>query len=80
MSDHLTGAQRERIVKDAVAKLMEHFETVQIFVTRHDSHVGTGACTRGDGNFYARMGQVRDWIDREHEASLDEVRSYGGSE
>jgi len=45
------------------AKLLEHFDTVQIFVTRHDGQKDdTEAIRVGGGNFYARCGQVRRWL------------------
>ena len=48
-------------VDRAVAILMEHFDSVQIFVTRN-----TGPSTRhisiGSGNWFSRYGQVVDWL------------------
>ena len=45
------------------AKLLEHFDTVQIFVTKHDGQKDdTEAIRVGGGNFYARCGQVRQWL------------------
>lgn len=81
MADHLTGAQREKIVQKALAQLMEHFDTVQIFATRWDPQdCTTGSINRGNGNFYARIGQVREWVEREDEAARVEVRAYEGED
>lgn len=54
----------ETRLAQALAMLGEHFDTVQIFVTRHEagSLNGTiGAC-KGEGNWYARLGYVKEWI------------------
>lgn len=61
------------LVDQAVDNLMEHFDSVRIFVTKHDGpSEDTGSYTRGGGNFYAQVGQVTEWngmqdqIGREH--------------
>ncbi len=58
--------------------LGEYYESVQIFVTRHDAadgEIGTVAVDYGSGNLYARLGQARDWLDRQREISMHQVRS-----
>lgn len=61
-------------LKNATARLMEHFDTVHIFVTRHVSDdEGTTAASWGGGNWYARRGQIGDWIlKQEASAQSDE--------
>jgi hypothetical protein len=56
-------SDQERL-KAAVNGLIEHFDTVQIFATRHESGTldGTVAASRGGGNWYARIGHVKEWI------------------
>jgi hypothetical protein len=55
-----------RRIDDAVAVLSEHYDTVQIFVTRYDSQSGeTMNLESGTGNWFARRGQVDDWLDWE---------------
>ena len=53
-------------LKGHVARLSEHYDTVQIFVTKHDNalHDGTKCVTWGSGNWYARYGQVIEWLKR----------------
>lgn len=56
-------------VKAAIASLGEHFDTVQIFVTRDrgggmDDGV-TVNCAMGTGNWFARYGQVAVWMQRQ---------------
>ena len=52
------------LVKQAVDFLKEHFEAVQVFVSRDDSDRlgGTTNCNMGSGNYYARYGQVSLWV------------------
>ena len=52
------------LVDAAVESLGEHFDTVQIFVTRHEptTEDGTIAFRSGAGNWYARYGQIREWL------------------
>jgi hypothetical protein len=55
-------------IKEAAASLGEHFDTVQIFVTRHDADsIGSVNATYGSGNWFARLGLVRDWLIRQDE-------------
>jgi hypothetical protein len=61
-----------RLLKDHTSKLMEKFDTVMIFTTRHEP--GTGGTVHaqwGSGNWYARYGQVREWLLREEKISED---------
>lgn len=62
-------------LKQAVSTLREFFDAVQIFATqlREDGEPGPGGqegggtlkfCA-GGGNWYARYGQVRDWVNCE---------------
>lgn len=65
------------LIKQHVSQLSEHFETVQIFVTRHDAAHEDGivnACY-GSGNFYARLGQVREWNIKQDEVARDSMRA-----
>lgn len=42
--------------------LQEHFDTVQIFATRHEGNkIGTVTAQSGKGNWFARFGQVKLW-------------------
>ena len=53
------------------------FDSIQIFVTRHDSSNdgGTLHVESGTGNWYARYGQVKDWIARQEEIARKETRN-----
>lgn len=63
------------MLKRHCEQLSEHFDTVQIFCTRHMPAEldGTRTLNYGSGNWYARYGQVRCWT-LEHD---EEHREYG---
>ena len=66
------------IVRRAVLSLGEHFDPVQIFVTRSEE-CGKQLTTNinlGSGNWFARYGQVKEWVVKEEEASRIEIRRY----
>lgn len=55
--------EQEQLVRDAIGKLSEHFDSVRIFVTVHDGPLDeTNSYEDGAGNFYAQLGQIREWI------------------
>lgn len=56
---------RDRLTA-AIETLQEHFDTVQIFVTRVNAGSdggGTVSNARGSGNWLARVAQAREWIE-----------------
>jgi hypothetical protein len=57
----MTASEAERICEDAVAKLGEHFEAIQIMVSWTEPD-GTLCVRRGGGNWYARQGMAHDFI------------------
>lgn len=61
--DKKTDEDVERLDR-IVDALGEHYDTVQIFVTRHESGEkgGTVHTARGGGNYFARLGQIRNWL------------------
>jgi hypothetical protein len=63
------------ILDSHVAQLCEHFDTVQIFVTRQNGEENvTMTADKGNGNWYARYGQVREWITKQEERTKQYVR------
>lgn len=60
----------EAIVEKAINQLREHFDTVQIFCTR-DYGQSTESFERGSGNFYARLGLAKVWVDCEVAADVN---------
>lgn len=60
---HIIPPEEQKLVDDAVTKLSEHFDSVRIFVTRHSGAAeNTASYENGSGNFYAQLGQVREWL------------------
>lgn len=61
----------------ACEALGEHFDSVQIFVTRHEPGAlnGTIHANWGCGNFFTRYGVVRQWLIKEDERTREGVRS-----
>lgn len=52
-----------KIVQECATKIAEHVDTVQIMVTFHrGGEVLTKSYEYGIGNFYARQGQVDEWL------------------
>lgn len=71
MSDALSSNERDedlaRLDKH-VNQLAEHYDSVQIFVTRMDgANDQTMTANRGAGNWCARFGQISEWVIYEQE-------------
>lgn len=62
-------------VKEAVRVLGEHFDTVQIFVTTYngDNDGTTRNINTGTGNWFARYGQILDFIKIQEACVMREV-------
>lgn len=66
-------ADMERL-ESACDRLMEHFDTIQIFATRHEPSDGTRNAAWGAGNWFARYGQVQEWLTKKSEETRVSVR------
>jgi hypothetical protein len=56
------------VLRRHAAMLGEHFDTIQIFVTRHVAEDDdTITAHYGTGHWLARLGQVRDWVIQQDE-------------
>lgn len=68
--DNKSANQDMERVNKLVAELSEHFDTVHVFCTRHESDdIGTVRLSRGSGNWFARFGQIQEWVIREIEGA-----------
>lgn len=69
-------------IKRAAEVLSEHYDTVQIFATRHESGKidGTMRWQFGVGNWFARIGQVKEFCLREDEISRIDVEKYNSGD
>lgn len=57
-------AELDRLAQEAVDKLLEHADAVQLFATKKLEN-GKGETYRhvlGEGNYFARYGMVRVWM------------------
>jgi hypothetical protein len=76
---HLAMSEMDDVerVKAACRVLGEHFDCVQIFASRHEDKYesdGTVNVAYGDGNWFARYGQVVEWMIRQDERTRDHIR------
>ena len=72
----MTDIEMEALVKKHVTELSEHFDSVRIFITipsENDSQI-TRAYNSGAGNFYAQLGQIREWLSMQDEYNRAEAR------
>ena len=54
----------QNMVRECKEKLLEHFDTCRIFVSRHDgSKDETAMFDCGGGHFYAQLGQIFEWLE-----------------
>ena len=61
--DEIQEEKDLKTLKRYACQLMEHFDTVQIFCTKRDSEDGgTVSMHYGDGNWFARYGQIELWV------------------
>ena len=64
-----------QILEGTCMRLMEHFDSVRIFVTKHDARAQeTSQMTVGRGNLFAQLGQVDVWRVRQDEIVRDGLR------
>lgn len=71
----MTRDEECELIRANCNQLMEHFDSVQIFVTRNaPEQSGTVHLGRGEGNYFARLGQVRAWLVKEEEGLREEIR------
>ena len=53
------------LVDQALEVLSEHFDSIQVVGTFLDDGQMTHCLTRGTGNWYSRVGAVREFLDRD---------------
>ena len=69
MTEHDYIVQQHAHIENIARKLGEEWDTVQIFVTRHEPGTmdGTISIDFGCGCMYSRLGFVKDWIIKQDE-------------
>lgn len=60
-----------KMLEKHLAELSEHFDSVHIFVTRHEQGESNGTinANMGTGNWFTRYGQILEWQVRQDENS-----------
>lgn len=70
-----TKEQDLAMLDKAIETLGEHFDSVQLFVSRYeDGDTGTVSVQKGIGNWFSRYGQVKAWVTRCDEEERENVR------
>jgi hypothetical protein len=60
----MTDEEATKFIDECVARISEHFDSVQILASRrHPAAGGTQALMRGAGDWYARQGMAHEFID-----------------
>lgn len=55
------------------SKMSEHTESIRIFITMPEDG-GTASISRGEGNYYAQIGQIQEFLDgRRGETTAHEI-------
>lgn len=66
----MTSEEVTAIIDSKVNQLSEHFDAVQILVSWPSEGGGTMSCYRGSGNWFARTGMARDFMNRDEAETL----------
>lgn len=60
--------------QEAVEALSEFFDSVHVFATRHQGNdIGTVNVSYGCGNWFARRGQISEWLLKEEESTRKSI-------
>lgn len=76
MSDPIPESDDSKRIREAVRTLSEFFDVVQIFATNHNTIDGSGTrhYIHGAGNYFARYGVTKIWIDQQDEKTRHDLR------
>jgi hypothetical protein len=65
--------EMDRLMEQMIDRLIEHCDAVTVFVQKRNGPDTEGK-TMGRGNYWARVGQIKDWLLREEERAKLEVK------
>lgn len=69
-----SNEEDRELLNDTLESLLERFDSVQIFVTRHrKGSKNTDYSTIGGGNWFARLGQINEWLVKADAVAAEEV-------
>ena len=68
--------EKLELIKNAATRLSEHFDTVHIFCAKDDKLESDGTIhfSWGLGNWFARYGQIRQWLIKEDQVARESVK------
>jgi hypothetical protein len=68
-----------KFVESVTQKLMERFSSVQIFAVKYKPGDGneTVGVSSGNGDWYSRIGYIKEWVIRQDEYIKNNVRQTG---
>lgn len=69
----MSDAELKRLIEHHAAMLAEHFDSVQIIASVHEQGK-TRRINSGNGNYFARLGSVQEWLVAQDEQSREEIR------
>lgn len=68
----MSDERKAKALEAALESLVEYFDTVQIFVTKHGgSDETTSSTSVGRGNIFARLEQARLWLETQEADLID---------
>jgi len=74
----MNAEEKQKILKEALVKLGEHFDYIQVFVGVREQGE-TYCASTGNGEWYARYGACREWIIQEEEQMRCGIRKDRGT-
>lgn len=66
----MTPEQDGELIRSTVSKLSEHWECVEVLVSRLKPNGGTESRYLGSGNYYARKEMCRDFVEIDKDDAL----------
>jgi predicted CoA-binding protein len=55
--------EKQELIQSLIESITDRFDTIQVFTTSHNRETGeTTYIGMGTGNFYARIGQIKEWL------------------
>jgi hypothetical protein len=73
--------EKSELIQSLIESIEDRFNTIQVFTTSHDPATGeTTYIGMGTGNFYARIGQIDEWLRMQKEIVSEKAKQIAGSE
>lgn len=75
MDEEDETSQRDKkmsLIQNQAAILASSFDSVMIFCTKHEEGGDTAHYSYGVGNWFARYGQITDWLNQERVVRAEE--------